>query len=193
MAPVVLFVHGAGEGAYEEDGLLVASLRDALGPSYEVRYPRMPLEETVQYSDWTARIASALPPRGSEVVLVGHSVGGSVLLRYLCERPVEASVTGLFVIAAPFWGADDFWDWDEARLPEDAAEKLATVPRIVMYQSRDDEVVPFSHLALYAARLPRATIRPVDSGGHQLENDLADVARDIQRLAATASASPRAS
>ena len=179
MGTVVLFVHGAGEGAYEEDGLLVASLRDALGPSYEVRYPRMPLEESAQYLDWTARIASSLPPQGSEVVLVGHSVGGSVLLRYLCEKPVEASVTGLFVIAAPFWGADDFWDWDEARLPEDAAEKLATVPRIFMYHSRDDEVVPFSHLALYSARLPQATIRPVDVGGHQLENDLADVAHDI--------------
>ncbi len=179
MAIVVLFAHGAGEGAYEEDGLLVASLRDALGPSYEVRYPRMPLEEGAQYPDWTARIASALPPPGNEVVLVGHSVGGSVLLRYLCEKPAEASVTGLFVIAAPFWGADDFWDWDEARLPEDAAEKLATVPRLFMYHSHDDEVVPFSHLALYSARLPQATIRPLDAGGHQLGNDLADVGRDI--------------
>ena len=179
MGSVVLFVHGAGEGAYEEDGLLVASLRDALGPSYDVRYPRMPLEDSAQYFDWTARIASALPPRGSEVVLVGHSVGGSVLLRYLCEGSVAASVTGLFVIAAPFWGADDFWEWDEARLPEDAAEKLAGVPRIFMYHSHDDEVVPFSHLALYAARLPQATIRPGDFGGHQFGNDLAGVALDI--------------
>jgi predicted alpha/beta hydrolase family esterase len=178
MGTVVLFVHGAGEGAYEEDGLLVASLRDELGPSYEVRYPRMPIEESALYSDWTARIASALP-RGNEVVLVGHSVGGSVLLRHLCEKGVEASVTGLFVIAAPFWGADDFWDWDDARLPEDAAEKLATVPRMFLYHSRDDEVVPFSHLALYSARLPRATVRPLDLRGHQFKNDLADVASDI--------------
>ena len=179
MGTVVLFVHGAGEGAYEEDGRLVASLRYALGPSYEVRYPRMPLEESAQYADWTARIASALPPRGSEVVLVGHSVGGSVLLRYLCDKPDEASVAALFVIAAPFWGADDFWAWDEARLPEDAAEKLAAVPRILLYHSRDDEVVPFSHLALYSTRLPQAAIHPLDSGGHQLGNDLADVAHDI--------------
>ena len=92
MGTVVLFVHGAGEGAYEQDGLLVASLRDALGPSYDVRYPRMPLEESAGYRDWTARIASALPPRGNEAVVVGHSVGGSVLLRYLCEKPVDASV-----------------------------------------------------------------------------------------------------
>ena len=97
MGTVVLFAHGAGEGAYEEDGLLVASLRDALGASYEVRYPKMPLEESAQYADWTARIASALPPRGHEVVLVGHSVGGSVLLevplrearRGICQRPLR--------------------------------------------------------------------------------------------------------
>ena len=62
MGTVVLFVHGAGEGAYEEDGPLVASLRDALGPSYEVRYPRMPLEEGAQYADWTARIAPRCLP-----------------------------------------------------------------------------------------------------------------------------------
>ena len=142
----------------------------------------MPLEDGAQYADWTARIASALPPRGDEVVLVGHSVGGSVLLKYLCEEPVEVTVTGLYVIAAPFWGADAFWDWDEARLPEDAAEKLAVVPRIVLYHGRDDDVVPFAHLALYAARLPEATIRALDAGGHQLANDLGDVARDIQRL-----------
>jgi uncharacterized protein len=179
MGTVVLFVHGAGQGAYEEDGLLVASLRDALGPSYEVRYPRMPLEESAQYADWTARIASALPPRGIRAVLVGHSVGGSVLLRYLCEKSVTATVTGLFVIAAPFWGADAFWDWDAARLPDDAAQLLVGVPRIFIYHSRDDDVVPFSHLALYSARLPQATIRPVDAGGHQLENALAGVAHDI--------------
>ena len=181
MGTVVLFVHGAGEGAYEEDGLLVASLRDALGASYEVRYPRMPLEDSAHYSDWTARIASALPPRGNGVVLVGHSVGGSVLLRYLCEEPVEASVTGLFVIAAPLLWVRTTIGIGMRRVCREAtpAAKRATVPRIFMYHSRDDEVVPFSHLALYSAKLPQATIRPVDVGGHQGLNDLADVANDI--------------
>ena len=172
----VLFVHGAGDGAYEADALLVASLRDRLGPSYEVRYPRMPLEETAGYPDWTARIDGELPASGGDVVLVGHSVGGSVLLRCLCEPSIRATVTGLYVIAAPFWGAGDFWEWDEARLPEDAADKLAGVPRVFLYHCRDDEVVPFSHLALYAARLPQATLRPLDTGGHHVGDDLAVVA-----------------
>jgi hypothetical protein len=41
---VVLFVHGGGEGAHEEDEKLAASLRDALGGAYEVRSPKMPNE-----------------------------------------------------------------------------------------------------------------------------------------------------
>ena len=61
MATVVLFVHGAGDGVYEADEPLVASLSHALGPSYDVRYPRMPLEESARYADWMARIAFDLP------------------------------------------------------------------------------------------------------------------------------------
>ena len=61
------------------------------------------------------------------------------------------------------------------------AEEWWPIARIFLYHSRDDEVVPFAHLALYAAKLPQATIRQFDEGGHQIGNDLADVAEDITR------------
>jgi predicted alpha/beta hydrolase family esterase len=91
------------------------------------------------------------------------------------------SLAGLFVIAAPYCGADEYWKWDEVRLPQDVAAKLASIPRIFLYHSRDDEIVPFAHLALYAAKLPQANIRVYDGRGHQFGNDLADVAGDITR------------
>ncbi len=66
-------------------------------------------------------------------------------------------------------------------LPQDFATKLPAIPRIFLFHSRDDEVVPFAHLALYAAKLPQATIRITDGRGHQFGNDLAGVAEDITR------------
>ncbi len=39
MKKQVLFIHGGGEGAYEEDKKMAAGLRDALGAVYEVRAP----------------------------------------------------------------------------------------------------------------------------------------------------------
>jgi predicted alpha/beta hydrolase family esterase len=175
----VLFIHGAGEGAFAYDEPLAASLQRALGPAYDVRYPRTVNEESPEYEDWSHQIVRELADLGGEAILVGHSVGASVLLKYAIEAPVGTPVPGLYLLAAPFWGADDFWSWDEAQLPADAPAKLAQIPRIFFYHSRDDEVVPFAHLALYRAALPQATFREVDGRGHQFGNDLADVAGDI--------------
>jgi predicted alpha/beta hydrolase family esterase len=177
----VLFIHGAGEGAFEEDRLLAASLQNALGLAYDVHYPKMPEEDSAMYEDWKAPIERELDILDDNVILVGHSVGGSVLVKYLSEEQLDKSISSLFLLATPYWGADEFWKWDEARLPQDVAATLAKIPRIFLYHSRDNDVVPFAHLALYAAKLPQATIREFDERGHQFGNDLAEVAEAIKR------------
>lgn len=98
----VLFIHGAGTGAYAEDRLLAASLQRDLGAEYEVHYPQMPDEEHSPYGAWSTEIARRLAGFDDAVTLVGHSVGGSVLLKYLCEQGPTRRVAGLFVVAAPF-------------------------------------------------------------------------------------------
>jgi uncharacterized protein len=49
----VLFIHGGGEGAYEEDRKLAASLQVALGAAYDVRCPNMPDEDRPVYEAYT--------------------------------------------------------------------------------------------------------------------------------------------
>ena len=56
----VLFIHGAGEGAYEEDKKLAASLQQSLGPEYEVHCPAMPNEDDAPYDQWTQKIEQDL-------------------------------------------------------------------------------------------------------------------------------------
>lgn len=182
MKKSVLFIHGSGDaGVYEEDGMLVASLRDALGNAYNVRYPKMPLEESAEYKDWKARIAAELSAGDDEIMLVSHSVGGSILLKYLAEEQVDRPIGGLFLLATPYFGGDENWNYDEMMLSQDFATRLPTIPRIFLYHSRDDEVVSFAHLALYVRKLPQATSREFDGRGHQFGNDLTEVAEDIRR------------
>lgn len=175
----VIFIHGAGEGAYEEDGLLVASLQDALGDTYAVHYPQMPTDYNATYEDWIGAIESALNRVDYPVVLVGHSLGASALLNYLAKEQINEPIAGLFLLAAPYWGADEYWTWDEMTLPQDVSKKLTNIPRIFFYHSQDDEIVPFTHLALYTALLPHATFRVLDGRGHQFGNNLVEVALDI--------------
>ncbi len=184
MKKQVRFIHGAGKGAFEVDALLAESLQRELGTDYLVRYPQMVNEDSPEYANWEPQITSDIAALSGDVVLAGHSVGGSVLIKYVIDNRDRLSLAGLFMIATPFWGADEFWKWDEVQLPEDAERKLSGVP-VFIYHNRHDEVVPFDHLELYAAKLPKAIIREVKQRGHQLDNDLSVVASNIKQLAMT--------
>jgi predicted alpha/beta hydrolase family esterase len=108
-------------------------------------------------------------------------LGGSILLKYLSEEEAAKPVAGLFLVAAPYWGVED-WEVGEYALQEDFASRLLRGLPVFLYHSRDDETVPFAHLALYAEKLPRATVKEFDGCGHQFDDDLSEVARDIGRL-----------
>jgi predicted alpha/beta hydrolase family esterase len=181
MKKQVLFVHGGGKGAHEEDKKLAANLRDVLGAAYDVQCPKMPNEDRPEYAAWKNRIAKELTALDGEVFLVGHSLGASILLKYLSEEKVEKPVAGLFLIAPPYWGAEE-WEVSEYELQENFASKLPKELPMFFYHSRDDEWVPFAHLALYKEKLPQATVHEFDGCGHQFDDDLSEVARDIKRL-----------
>ena len=179
----VLFIQGAGKDAYKEDEKLVASLRLLLGREYEVHYPAKQNEEDADYETWKRQIEKNLAELDSEVIVVGHSVGASILIKCLAEGATK-KIAGIFLIASPFWGGDKGWKYEgyEAlALPEGHADHLPSNAHF-FYHSRDDEIVPFAHLALYAQKFPQATIRELNGRGHQLHNDLSEVAEDIKSL-----------
>lgn len=181
MKKSVLFIHGGGEDAYVADEHLVVSLRTDLGSDYAVSYPRMPNPDQPRYTAWKRQLVELLSTFDGEVIVVGHSLGGSVALKYLSDEPVDQRIVGLFMVAAPYWGFDG-WAVDEYTLSEDFAARLSADLPIFCYHSRDDDIVPFDHLGMYAARLPQATLRAFDGRGHQFANDLSEVAADITHL-----------
>jgi predicted alpha/beta hydrolase family esterase len=183
MTTRVLFIQGGGEGAHAVDAPLAASLQRALGADYEVRFPEMPDEADPDVATWTPAIAAELAKASGRVILVGHSIGGSLLLRTLADRPIARPIAGLFVLAAPTWDGDR-WAFDDLRLPRDLHARVAAIPTIAFYHCRDDDIVPFGHLALHGARIPRAHMRAINRGGHQFDDDLAFVAADIRALPA---------
>ena len=89
MKEYVLFIQGGGQGAHDEDAVLVASLEKALGAHYVVRYPQMPNEGEPQMETWKTRIAQELAALHGEVILAGHSIGGAALLKYLAGERVD--------------------------------------------------------------------------------------------------------
>src|SRR5690348_6076597 len=89
----VCSVHpGGGEGAHAVDAPLAASLQRALGADYEVCFPERPDEADPDVATWTPAIAAELAKASGRVILVGHSIGGSLLLRTLADRPTARPI-----------------------------------------------------------------------------------------------------
>lgn len=179
MARPVLFIQGGGDGAYKEDAELAKALGQALGLGFDVRYPALPNESEPDFTAWKARILAELKEMGPGAILVGHSIGASVIIKLLTDT--SPSLAGVFLIAAPFWYHHDFWHWPEAQLPKDADTRVPRSLPLFFYHGSEDKVVPFSHLDLYAELFPHATIRRL-KGDHQLQGDLSVVARDIRDI-----------
>jgi predicted alpha/beta hydrolase family esterase len=178
----LLFIQGGGgEEDYTADAKLVASLQEALGESYIVHYPLLPDDESEPDFGRKKQIAKELSSLEGEIILVAHSLGASMLLKYLSESQVQQKIAGIFLIATPFWSGEEDWK-QELKLQENFAEKLPKDVPVFLYHCRDDEEAPFAHLSFYKQMLPHATVREMTTGGHQFNNDLSLVAKDIKSL-----------
>jgi predicted alpha/beta hydrolase family esterase len=184
MPKQVLFIQGAGQGAYEADAKLVGSLRHELGPDYEVGFPSMPNEADAQYDEWKLRIQKELHAIPEPIILVAHSVGASILLKCLSEITVQKQLAGIFLMATPFWGGNGwlYEGYEKLELPRDLQAKLPHGMAVFLYHCQDDDTVPYGHLALYATLLPQAAERQLKQGGHLFNDDLRCVADDIKNL-----------
>ena len=182
MARQVLFIQGAGEGTHDEwDDKLVASLRAGLGPGFDVRYPRMPAEDDPSAATWVPAIRQGLATLQDGDVVVGHSVGATLLVHALADQPPDVSLGAIVLIAAPFVG-DGGWPADEVEPPSDLATGLPPGVPVHVFHGLDDDEVPPAHADLYARAITGATVHLWPGRDHQLGDDLADVASVLRDL-----------
>jgi uncharacterized protein len=182
MSKHVLFLHGGGgEEDYAADAKLVASLQKALGTDYVIHYPLLSDDESAPDFGRKKQIAREISLIEGEIILVAHSLGASMLLKYLSESPRQREFIGIFLLATPFWSGDE--DWKQGFiLRKDFADKLPKEVPIFLYHCQDDEEVPIDHLEFYVRHLSGRTVRKISEGGHQFDNDLSLVAKDIKSL-----------
>jgi predicted alpha/beta hydrolase family esterase len=182
MTNQVLFIQGGGEDAHDKwDNKIVESLERELGPDYAVGYPRMPDEADPKYAVWRAALKRQFDRLDDGAIVIGHSIGGTILIRTLADEPPTRTFAGIFLIAAPFVG-DGGWQSEDLEPLSDLGAKLPRQTPIYLYHGSKDKTVPIQHVRLYAKAIPQAVVRRLSGRDHQFNNDLSEVAADIRRL-----------
>jgi predicted alpha/beta hydrolase family esterase len=180
----VLFVHCAGlQGPHQGSSDLIAYLQETFGSKFNLFYPAMPDPDQPDCKRWMLHIERELSSLRGEVILVGHSLGGSVLLKYLSEHNCPVAISGLFLLAAPYWGKDSDWKNEDYTLSEHFFDNLPGQMPVFIYHSQEDAIVPSTHASHYAELLDPVTFRLLKGEDHYFTNGLPELVRDIKSLA----------
>ncbi len=158
-----------------------SSLGEKLGRNFEVHNPVMPNKQNAKYLEWKIYFEKIIPLMKAPIILVGHSLGGIFLTKYLSEKKFPKKILATFLIAAPFTNPtkNPLADFNLGPKPDRLAQQGGSV---YFYQSKDDKVVPYSNVVSYQKVLPGATYRIYQNRGHFNVATLPELVRDIKNL-----------
>jgi predicted alpha/beta hydrolase family esterase len=152
-------------------------LDEKLGRNFEIIRPRMPLSDNARYEDWKIHFERYIPFLRDGVILIGSSLGGIFLAKYLSEHHFPKKVASVFLVCPPF---DDTLTEEDLcggfRLKSDLSLMEKNAKRVHLLFSKDDAVVPVAHAEKYAAKLPGAKIHIYRSkNGHFLVSTFPEI------------------
>lgn len=130
-----------------------------LGPYFDIISPQMPGKENAKYLEWKINFERYLPYLTDNLTLIGNSLGGIFLTKYLSENKFPKKIKALILVAPPYsnklkgeYFAGGF------KLGKDLTLITKNCPQVFLLFSEDDEVVPLDHAAKYAKNLPAAKL-----------------------------------
>jgi predicted alpha/beta hydrolase family esterase len=164
------------------------SLEQNLGDGFEVIFPEMPSKYNAKYLEWKIWFEKLVPFFEKEVVLVGHSLGGIFLAKYLSENVLKNKVRGLFLVSAPYDCENltgDYESLGDFIIPEnfDILKGQVKKENIFIYHSKDDNIVSFKDFEKYAKFLSGANLRIFEDRKHFWGQDrFKELEEDIKSL-----------
>ncbi|MFW6230462.1 MAG: alpha/beta hydrolase [Nanoarchaeota archaeon] len=135
-------------------------------PDMQVIKPRMPLKENAKYEEWKIHLERHFPFLEDDIILVGWSLGGIFLAKYLSENTFPKKIKSVFIIAAPF---DDTIAGEDLAGGFELTDDLQNLTKenVHIWFSEDDPVVPKEHADKFRKHAPNADIRIMkDKNGH---------------------------
>lgn len=145
----------------------------------EVLLPQMPNKFDARYEEWEVWFNKMIPFIGQDVILIGHSLGGSFLSKFLSENDFPVRIASLHLVAPPFD--------DESIYPllgfkqTESTKALSKIDTIHLYFSSDDPVVPFSEMEKYKTLLPHANSHSFSDRRHFNQLEFPELIEEVRK------------
>ena len=134
-------------------------LKKNLGKNFEIIKPRMPLSDNAKYKEWKIYFERFFPKLRNNIILIGSSLGGIFLAKYLSENKFPKKILSTYLICPPYDNSlpgDDLVGGFNIKSNLSLLEKNSK--NLYLMFSKDDNVVPLAHAEKYRKKLKNANI-----------------------------------
>jgi len=158
------------------------TFEEKLGSDFNVIAPLMPSKYNAKYKEWKIWFEKLFPYLEDNVVLIGHSLGGTFLAKYLSENNFPKNILATYLIAAPYDDKDSDYSLSDFALSNNLEEFEKQGGKIFLYHSKDDPMVPFTDIEKYAKALPSAEKVIFENREHFLQEEFPELIESVQHL-----------
>lgn len=159
-----------------------AYLHKKLGKQCEIIQPRMPLQDNAKYSDWKIYFERFIPHLRHGCILIGGSLGGIFLAKYLSEHKFPKKLRAVYLICPPYDNSvtgEDLVGGFKLKSNLSLIEK--NCKNTVLMFSKTDDVVPVSHAEKYRKKLKNVKIIVYkDKNGHFVIDEFPEIIKMIK-------------
>lgn len=195
--PQILIIHGGTPfETYDEyitylksakltlDKIMKEDWKDFLAekvPEAQVIFPQMPNSKNARYFEWKIWFEKIIEFLENDVILIGHSLGGIFLAKYLSENNFPFYIKSLHLVAAPY-----DTEYVKASLVDFTLNSRVStienkVDKIFLYQSKDDTEVSYHDVEKYKRDMPKAEVIMFENRGHFQEQEFPELIENIKK------------
>ena len=149
-----------------------------LGNDFEVFTPHMPNKTNAQYDEWKIWFERMFLFIRDEVILLGHSMGGIFLVKYLSENKFPKKIKKLLLVAAPHTDSEEIGSFALNQSLGGAGEQCGDIH---LYQSEDDDIVPYREAEYYKKDLPNVVLHIYKDRGHFRQEHFLEIVEEIKK------------
>ncbi len=157
-------------------------MKKGLGTNFKIIKPRMPLQDNAKYEEWKILFERHFPQLRNNIILIGNSLGGIFLAKYLSENKFPKKILSTYLICPPY---DNTLPEEELsggfKLKSDLSLIEKNSKNLYLMFSKDDNVVPVSHAEKFREKLKSANIIIYESkNGHFTISEFPEIVKMIK-------------
>ena len=157
-------------------------LKKNLSKNFEIIKPRMPLQDNAKYEEWKIHFERHFPQLRNNIILIGESLGGIFLAKYLSENNFPKKILSTYLICPPY---DNTLPEEDLvggfKLKSDLSLLEKNSKSLYLMFSKDDDDVPVSHAEKFRKKLKNANIIIYESkNGHFKISEFPEIVKMIK-------------